>query len=156
MLEKSWQDGRVDELTSGQVNELLVDRVSKRQSNIGTRSLKLTSKHLFICFLVFSRKQLVYLSTRSLVHFLTKHLFTCYFVFSHKQLVYPSTRLLVYLLTKYLFICYFVFSHKQLVYSSTCSLVYLLTRSLVHFLTFSHFIFLPFNFLFIFALSIEK
>lgn len=76
---------------SRRVNELPVDRVSKRQSNIGTRSLKLTSKHLFICFLVFSRKQLVYLSTRSLVHLLTKHLFICYFVFSRKQLVYSST-----------------------------------------------------------------
>ena len=33
MLEKSWQDGRVDELTSGQVNELLVreDKVTDEQ-----------------------------------------------------------------------------------------------------------------------------
>ena len=38
--------------------------------------------------------------------------------------------------------------YKQLVNSST--------RPLVHFLTFCHFIFLPFNFLFIFALSFEK
>ena len=38
--------------------------------------------------------------------------------------------------------------YKQLVHSST--------RPLVYFLTFCHFIFLPFNFLFIFALSFEK
>ena len=33
MLEKSWQDERVDELTSGQVNELLVreDKVTDEQ-----------------------------------------------------------------------------------------------------------------------------
>ena len=33
MLEKSWQDGRVDELTSGQVNELLAreDKVTDEQ-----------------------------------------------------------------------------------------------------------------------------
>ena len=128
------------------MNELLVDRVSKRQSNIGTRSLKLTSKHLFTCYLVFSHNQLVYSSTCLLVYS-----FLCYFVFSHKQLVHSSTCLLVHLLTKHQFTCYFVFSHKQLVYPSTCSLVNSSTRPL-----FSHFIFLPFNFLFIFALSFEK
>ena len=127
---------------------MLVDRVSIRQSNIGTRSLKLTSKHLFICYFVFSRNQLVYLSTRLLVHLLTKHLFICYFVFSHKQLVYSSTCLLVYL-SKHLFICYFVFYLPCL--QATCLLVHSSTFSL-----FCHFIFLPFNFLFIFALSFEK
>ena len=52
---------------------------------------------------------------------------------------------------KILFLCYFVFYLPCL--QATCSLVYF---SLVHFLTFFHFIFLPFNFLFIFALSFEK
>ena len=62
------------------------------------------------------------------------------------------TCLLVYMSTlkpcSYVTLSFIYPVYKQLVYSSTCSLV--------HFLTFSHFIFLPFNFLFIFALSFEK
>ena len=64
---------RVDKFTSRQVNQLLVDRVNKRQSNIGTRFLKLMSKR-------------VNLQTRYLLQsgLSTKHLFTCYLVFSYK------------------------------------------------------------------------
>ena len=62
------------------------------------------------------------------------------------------TRLLVYMSTlkpcSYVTLSFIYPVYKQLVYSSTCSLV--------HFLTFFHFIFLPFNFLFIFALFFEK
>ena len=62
------------------------------------------------------------------------------------------TRLLVYMSTlkpcSYVTLSFIYPVYKQLVHSSTCSLV--------HFLTFFHFIFLPFNFLFIFALSFEK
>ncbi len=35
-----------NKFTGGQVNQLLVDRVNKRQSNIETRFLKLTSKQV--------------------------------------------------------------------------------------------------------------
>ena len=104
-----------------QLNTCSPVTLSSLASNLFTCPLVHSStKHLFICYFVFSRKQLVNLSTCSVVYLLTKYLFTCYFVFSHKQLVYSSTCSLVYLLT-----C-------SLVYSSTCSLVYLLTCSLVY------------------------
>ena len=68
----------------------------------------------------------------------------------YKQLVHSSTRLLVHFknLVPMLLCLLFTLSTGNLF---TRLLVYLSTRPL-----FCHFIFLPFNFLFIFALSFEK
>ena len=107
---------------SRRVNELPVDRVSKRQSNIGTRSLKLTSKHLFICYLVFSRNQLVYLSTYSLntcspvtLSSLTSNLFTHLLVNLSTCSLNTCSSVTLSSLTSNSFT-------RLLVYSSTCSL----------------------------------
>ena len=117
--------------------------------------LLINFKTLFLCYFVFYLPCLQ--ATRLLLYSLTCQLLkSCSYVtlsFIHpvyRQLAHSSTRLHVNFKT--LFLCYFVFYLPCL--QATRSLVYLFTRLLAHF--FCHFIFLPFNFLFIFALSFEK
>ena len=117
-------------------------------SNSFTRPLVYSStlKTLFLCYFVFYLPCLQ--ATRLLVYSLTcplTMLLCLLFTLSTSNL---STRLLVDSSTYHVTLSFIYPVYKQLVYSST--------HSLVHFLTFSHFIFLPFNFLFIFALSFEK
>ena len=130
---------QVNEQTSRRVNELLVreDKVTDEQVN-----RCLVDKPLY-------NKYLVCRSTRLLVN-LKKHvpmLLCLLFTLSTGN---SFTRPLVHSSTlKTLFLCYFVFYLPCL--QATCLLVHSSTFSL-----FCHFIFLPFNFLFIFALSFEK
>ena len=141
--------------------------------NLFTRLLVYSStlNLLFLCYFVFLFTlsisnllpcPLVYSSTLNL-------LFLCYFVFYLPCL--QATCLLVYSLTcplTMLLCLLFTLSTSNLstrllvdssTYHVTLSFIYPVYKQLVHLSTrplFSHFIFLPFNFLFIFALSFEK
>ena len=117
-------------------------------SNLFTRLLVYSStlkpcSYVTLSFIYPVYKQLVHSSTRWLVHL------PCCFVFFLPCL--QATRLLVYSLTRPLTMLLCLLFTLSTSNSFTRLLVYSSTFSL-----FCHFIFLPFNFLFIFALSFEK